>query len=227
MSARLLRALAQPGRRLVARGEGWSVHARGDRRTRALAVAAAAEVRALAESGRIAPAPDGDGYVAAEEAHTFDAAARFVPPAGWRPQLAASRGAAHGAGFVGLARRAEAGQGPLSRRGALAGARLIADAEAAAADRALSMNWEGLPRDPSRTPGPAAPGGRSAGARARIARLKAAAPARSLAIAWAACVEGRSLVRLAAAFNLGSGGGAQALAEALETLADVYDRGRA
>jgi hypothetical protein len=225
--ARARRALRLSGRRLFQLGHGgWAVLIGDDRRRRALAMLAPDAGRALVDSGEVEPA-EGGGYVLAGGPVERDAPAPDTPLPGPSVFIAAGvpRSGFRGAGFLGLARRAgEAGEA-LSLRQALAGVRLVADAERAASTPGLTMDWSAAPASRVRRSG--RDGGRSAAGRKaalRIARLMAA-DADGFSLAWAACVEGRSLVALERRFGLSKRSAADRLAEALETIAAGYDAG--
>ncbi|HEY7799471.1 MAG TPA: DUF6456 domain-containing protein [Hyphomonadaceae bacterium] len=127
-------------------------------------------------------------------------------------------------GFARLAELARHGRGPLSLRQALAGLRLIEDAETAARDPMLTMNWDAVPADRS-TRGGTNGGLQSHARRAaqRIGRIRAALGKQDFTIVYAACVERMSLKTLEQRFALKRLGARMALSEALEKVAEVYD----
>lgn len=225
---RARRALRASGRRLMQLGDGgWAVLIGGDRRRRALATLTPQDGRALVDGGEVEPA-EGGGYVLVrdEAAGEADAAAAQTPAMpGPSVFIAAGlhRSSMRGAGFAGLARRAGESDAALSLRQAHAGLRLIADAERAARTAGLTMDWSAAPASRIRRAGRS--GGQNAAAREaslRIARLKAA-DAAGFALAWAACVEGRSLASLERRLGLPRRTAAARLAEALEDIAAGYD----
>ncbi len=224
--ARVLRALDISGRRLLRGADGWSVHARGDARTRSLARLDFASAARLLASGRLREAPGG-GLVRADTApcnNTNSAHAREPTPDLAFQLASAPHKRARGAGFQGLVRQAERGEGPLTRRAAAAGIELIKDAETSTRQSGLVMNWSAIPsdRDARRV---WRGGGVDAGARARIklSRIRARAGDPSFSLSWLACVEARSLKWLAKRYGFPSRTIADRLAHALESLADAYE----
>jgi hypothetical protein len=225
-AARMMRRLAVSGRRLVWREARWVVLAReGDRRTRALGEMARARVEAMIATGELRRA-EGGGYVLAPEARAAMAAA----PAEAGPGVFVAAGLARprlgGAGFAGLAARAQAGEGPMSRRAAMAGVRLASDAEQAARTTRTTMDWSATPATRGRRA--AGEGGPDEGARAasaRLARVSRFAGAEAMRLAWAACVEALALATLERRFSLPKRTGAARLNAALEQVAAGYDRG--
>jgi hypothetical protein len=217
----LVRLLGISGRRLVECDGEWRVLPRGDRRRRPLMTVSSADVeRLVSEKLLVARAY---GYVLSTE-H----AEKMQPAAGpWIFEAAcvpAARGVAW-RGFARLAEMARHGRGPLSLRQALAGLRLIQDAEASARDPLLTMNWDAVPADRNTragTHGGLAPHARSAAA--RIDRIRAALGKRDFTIVYAACVERVPLKTLEQRFGLKRLGARTVLPEALETVAEVYDR---
>ena len=225
--ARALRALNVSGRRMLRQSDGWRVHPRGDARTRPLARLDFASVARLLARGRLRET-SGGGLVLATELAT-EPARDTTQPAATPPDPAfivasAPRTQSRGAGFHGLARQAEHGEGPLSRRAVRAGLTLVKDAEASNRQSGLVMNWSAIPRDRDAQRYWRG-GGVDAGARARIklAGIKARAGEAAFAMSWAACVEGRSLKWLARRFGFPTRNAALKLAEALNRLADAYE----
>jgi hypothetical protein len=217
----LIRVLRVSGRRLVECGGEWRVLPRGDRRRRPLTTVDAADVeRLMSEKLLVATA---NGYVlsvdhnnAPEERPAagpwiFKAAGITVAKGKWR-------------GFARFAELARHGRGPLSLRQALAGLRLIEDAEIAARDPLLTMNWDAVPAD--RNTRSSRNGGLQPCARRaarRIERIRAAFGKRDFAIVYAACVERAPLKSLEHRFGLKRLGSREVLPEALETVAEIYD----
>lgn len=190
-----------------------------DGRARAIAELDETVARRLLESGSVQPAAGG-GYVLGEKADAGAAPGLGVLTAAGQPR---SRRA--GAGFAQLAQRAAAGEGPLSMRHALAGMRLMADVEAAMLDRSLSMAWDGVPGPRGRKGGGRAGRGSStSAAQARLRRVRAGVGKFSFELARAACIDGRTLADLEVRFGLVRRSGGEALAHALERLADAYER---
>lgn len=229
---RLLRALSRGGRRLLrvagAEAERWGVFERGDRRTRAVAGGVEADVAALRAAGLIEAAADGEGLVAAGRAPFERAAAEFDPDR-FAPAARRGRGAG-GVGFLGLARAAAEGRGPLDARRLQAARRLIADIELAGVWRSGSMNWDATPVGRGRRSGAGAGGGAAGGpglaveARARLRRLEAVVGGWALRIAAAACAGGMTLGALERRFGLAARSAGEELADALDAIADAYDR---
>lgn len=216
---RALQALSRSGRRLVRRASGWAVIGGTDGRARAIAELDEPTARRLLESGSVRPAAGG-GYVLGENADVGVAPGPGVVAAAGHPR---SRRA--GAGFAHLAQQAAAGEGPLSLRQALAGVRLTADVEAAMLDRSLSMTWDGMPGPRGRKGGGrAARGSSTSAAQARLRRVRAGVGEFSFELARAACIDGRTLADLEVRYGLARRSCAEALAHALERLADAYER---
>jgi hypothetical protein len=133
---------------------------------------------------------------------------------------------AGGSGFLGLARRAEAGEGPLSLRAVRAGLRIIEDAEASHRRPGLTMNWDAIPADRGRRA--AGDGGLMRSARAaaeRLDRIARQIGRNRYQLAWRACVEGETLSRLAQQGGVSRSRTADLVCEALEAAADAYDAG--
>jgi hypothetical protein len=213
-----MKALALTGRRLVRRADGWAVIGGRDRRSRAVAEVEADAARRLVASGRVAPA-QGNGYVLSERAEPAAAPGPGVLAAAGRPRSRRS-----GAGFVGLAWRAAEGAGPLSARQAEAGLRLVRDTESAGRDATLSMAWDAIPADRGpRSSGRGGLGGAARQAGLRLRRVRSRAGEWAYALAWAACVDGRTLEDMETKFGLARRTGAALLARALEEVASAYE----
>ena len=216
----LIRILRVSGRRLVDCGGEWRVLPRGDRRRRALMVLDAAYVERLrAEKLIVASA---NGYVLADG----EAPPEERPAAGpWVFRVAGAPGSKSGRrGFARLAELARQGEGPLSLRQALAGLRLIEDAENAARDSLLTMNWDAVPSDRNTRSG--GNGGLQRHARMaaqRIDCIRAALGKRDFAIVHASCVDRANLKKLETRFGLKRLEARKWLPEALEKVAEVYD----
>jgi hypothetical protein len=117
-------------------------------------------------------------------------------------------------------------RGPLSLRHVQAGLRLVRDAERAAADTRLTMNWNAGPVTRQRRGGVA---GGAAGDAQRATRelqgLRAALKEKKWRLLWALCVDGDSLRAIERRFGLQARAVHSAVAEALEALAEAYDGG--
>lgn len=217
---RVLRALFETKRRLEREGTSlWSVRSSQDRRRRPIAWISVRDAAWLVEDGALVAAEDGRLKLAAAERARLTAL-----PADPKAWMAAGlpRARATGETFVTMALKAQQGEpSPLSLRQTAAGLRLIADAERAASSPSLSMNWDAVPASTGPRGGGEPVGGGSA--RARLAKLSEAVGEPAFAMAMAACVEGRSVRWLEDRFGLVRRRGAQALARALERLADAYD----
>ena len=220
---RVLRALRISGRRLVQRrGEGWAVLGGGDRRRRPiLRVDGEVVMRLIAE---------GDVVSAGEQVWVLRPEA--APPAWTQPRQwvftatsvrrAGSR--MRGFGFVGLARQAREGGGAISLRQAQAGLRLIADAERAAADVRLTMDWDAGPKTRQRrsTGG----GGRAGDALAAadlLRRLRKRLGEPAWRILWTLCIDGDTLNTLMARHAIPQTLIKARMADVLERLAAAYE----
>ncbi|HEX5006668.1 MAG TPA: DUF6456 domain-containing protein [Hyphomonadaceae bacterium] len=216
----LVRILRVSGRRLVECDGEWRVLPGGDRRRRTLMVLDTACVgRLLSEKLIVAST---NGYVLADS----EAPSGERPAAGpWIFQAACvPDGKGRWKGFARLAEMARHGRGPLSLRQALAGLRLIEDAEIAARDSLLTMNWDAVPSDRNARSG--GNGGLQPHARLaaqRIACIRAALGKRDFTIVYAACVDRVNLKALETRFGLKRLEARRLLPEALETVAEVYD----
>jgi hypothetical protein len=216
----LIRILRVSGRRLVECNGEWRVLPRGDRRRRSLMTISAVDVERL-RAEKLLVASSG-GYVLSPDHETPEeplAAGPWVFKAACVP---AAKG--HWRGFARLAELARHGRGPLSLRQALAGLRLIEDAEAAVRDPLLTMNWDAVPADRNTRSG--RDGGLQPHARRaarRIERIRAALGKRDFTIVYAACVERVHLKTLEQRFGLKRLGARTVLPEALEKVAEIYD----
>jgi hypothetical protein len=221
-----LRELRRSGRRLVQRKRDWAVMSAGGA---AMVLLTQADVAMLAADGKIMTT-EGGGYVATPSAATVKAAPEQAPKSGaktgdWVFEAAGiAKPTPTGAGFAGLARRAQVGHGPLTLRQAAAGLRLVADAEQSVRAERITMDWDGVVGDRRRRRG--RDGGLALSARAaavRIARLKCAMGEAAFDLAWSACVE-RAPARLLARRRGVAGPRIRAmLCDALEKLAEAYD----
>lgn len=221
--ARTLNALRASGRRLVRTPTDWRVHARGDARTRPLAILDLSSAARLVAAGRLCEAPGGGLILASDVERPQPQRAEIsLPDASFFVAIAA-RNRPASPGFIGLARKAEQGHGPLSRRAVRAGLTLIKDAEAAIRQSGLTMDFTAAPQDRDARRAWRG-GGVDAGARARAAlrRLRSNAGESAYALGWSACVDARSLSWLAARHSFPRSSAAERLAAALETLADAY-----
>jgi hypothetical protein len=215
----LVRILSVSGRRLVECDGEWRVLPRGDKRRRSLMTVSAADVDRLKSekllvasvSGYLLSTEDAPEEQPAAGPWIFEAACVPAAKGAWR-------------GFARLAELARHGRGPLSLRQALAGLRLIEDAEAAARDSLLTMNWDAVPSDRNTRSGKN--GGlqpHAQRAARRIERIRAALGKRDFTIVYAACVERVHLKALEQRFGLKRLGARTVLPEALEKIAEVYD----
>jgi hypothetical protein len=215
----LVRLLGVSGRRLVECDGEWRVLPRGGRRRRPLMTVSSADVeRLVSEKLLVARAY---GYVLSPE-H----AEKEQPAAGpWIFEAACVPAAKGWRGFQRLAELARHGRGPLSLRQALAGLRLIEDAEAAARDPLLTMNWDAVPADRNtRSGGNGGLQPHAQRAAKRIELVRAALGKRDFTIVYAACVEHVPLKTLERRFGLKRLAVRKLLPEALETVAEVYER---
>jgi hypothetical protein len=225
--ARLLRALDSSRRRLVRTDAGWAVV--DGSQSKRMMDATREEGERLLERGWIEAATAGGGYVLSGAGRDAERPVlmNWAPGAGASVFLSAGRPRARdgGAGFPGLAHRAQMGEGPLSLRQAQAGLRLIADVERSGADPSLSMNWNAVASSRMRRSGERGGAWIAMEARRMLARVEATAGKDAFALAKAACVDGLSLRALGARFGLARGDVGEALSVALEKVADAYDGG--
>ena len=221
---RAMRELRRSGRRLVQHRDGWRVIGPAAERG-GVAELAPVDVAVMAEEERLVAA-DGGGYVLCAADMVEATCAPDAPASGpWLFEaVGVTRSWAGGAGFEGLAKRARAGEGPLTLRQAAAGVRLVLDAEQSARGEKLTMDWDGVAADRRRR------GGRSGGlalaareAAARIERLKPAAGAAGFALAWSACVEAAPIDRIARRLGRSRREVHARLSEALEEIAAAYE----
>jgi hypothetical protein len=220
---RALRALQRSGRRLIQRRKDWAVVGASSAAT--FATLTQADVAMLAAENLIAPAECG-GHIAAPPDADATPPLEIIPRTGqWVfDAIGCTSRKPRGLGFAGLASRAHAGEGPLSMRQALAGLRLIEDAEQSFRGERTTMDWSGLVVDGQRRRG--RDGGLAHAARKaheRIARVRAEAGEAMFALAWSACVERASIRSLARARGVKGGEVQRRLSLALEKLAAAYD----
>lgn len=223
---RVVRALRISGRRLVQTGnEMWAVLGGMDRRMRPVLRVDGETVMRLVAAGDIVSAGEQVWVLRPDMAAPVQPSVQ--PVAQWVFTATGARRAGErmrGFGFVGMARRAREGGGPISLRHAQAGLRLIADAERAAADARLTMDWSAGPTTKRRR-------GASGGGRAGDA-LAAAQALRQVRrrmgedvwrMVWALCVDGETLNAMMQRFAVTQKLIKARIADALETLAAAYE----
>jgi hypothetical protein len=221
-----MRELRRSGRRLVERKPDWVVLGGDGAHAAVVAVLAPADVALLAAEGRIVKAAS-RGYVLCAADMVEATCAPDAPPATgpWLFEaVGVLRSRIGGAGFEGLAKRAQAGEGPLRLREAAAGVRLIEDAEASARGDRLTMDWDGVAVDRQRRTGRS--GGLALAAREaaqRIERLKTVVGEARFALAWEACVEALPLTVIERRRGLERREIHAELSAALEAIAAAYD----
>ncbi len=224
---RVIRALSISGRRLVQLGtERWGVmiggaQARVDRRRRPVLSVDGETVMRLVEGGDVVSAGDQVWVLRP------DAPVPVVRPTQWVFTATGVRrpGARmRGFGFVGMARQAREGGGTISLRQAQAGLRLIADAERAAADARLTMDWDAGPTTRRRRS--ASGGGRAGDALAAaqtLRRLRRHVGEDTWRLVWALCIDGDTQVAVMKRFSITHAFIKARVAEALERLAKAYE----
>lgn len=222
MVARALRALEISGRRLFRLRDGrWGVMRDSDRRRRPLVTLSAETVERLAAAGKVRP---GDAETFVRDAATGQDWALSPPRALFVAACLRRPGRRSGGiGFAGLAMLARDGRGPLSLRHVQAGLRLAADAESAAADPRVTMNWDAGPVTRTRRGG--ADGGRRGAARLaarRIARVRVLVGEDNWRLAWMLCVDAEPLDVVRRRFAIAQRGLHARVAEAMEALAAGY-----
>jgi hypothetical protein len=211
---------------LRARDGSWGVHGSNDRRRRPLAKLDATSVEQLSREGHLVEAGEGSLVLAGLDGER--AMAPAMPPR-WVFVAASARrpGARNGGvGFAGLAMLARQARGPLSMRHVQAGLRLVRDAERAASDARLTMNWDSGPVTRQRRSG--VPGGASGDAmRAmrELQALRAVLKEGTWRLLWSLCVDGDSLRAVGRRFGLQPREAHAAIKEALALLAEAYDGG--
>ena len=223
--ARAMRALTISGRRLMrGRDGGWGVYGTSDRRRRPLAKLDADVVARLASEGHLVDAGAGAFVLAGLE---DERALAPAPPPRWVFVAAVARKSgrrAGGIGFASLAMLAREARGPLSLRHVQAGLRLVRDAERAAADMRLTMNWDAGPVTRQRRSGVSAgPGGDAQLATRELQVLRGSLKEATWRLVWSLCVDGDSLRAIARRFGIGPRDVHGAVASALEALAGAYD----
>ena len=222
---KVLRALQISGRRLVQLGpDMWGVMlGRLDRRRRPIVRVDGETVMQLIAAGEIVSTGEQVWVL------RTDAVVPIAPPAQWVFTATGARRAGErmrGFGFVGMARQARAGGGPISLRQALAGLRLIADAERAAADARLTMDWDAGPTTRQRRG--ASGGGRAGDALAaaqRLRQVRGRVDEAAWRLAWALCVDGETRVAVMKRFGITHTFIKARVAEALEQVAVAYEWG--
>lgn len=221
---RALRALEITGRTLAKRRDGqWGVLNGRDRRGRPIVTLPGEAVERLAREG-VLRAVDETAYVlAASGAHmpVGEAAPRWVFVAASARRPGARSG---GVGFAGLAMLARQGRGPLDMRHVQAGLRLVREAERAAADARLTMNWDAGPVTRQRRGGSAGGVRGDAKLAARfLERLRAKLGDEVWRLVWALCVDAESLLSVKKRFGISQGEVHAVVARALDALADAFD----
>lgn len=220
---KVIRALRLSGRRLVHLGrEMWGVTANADRRLRPVLRVDSATVMQLVAAGDVVSAGEGMWVLSPDVGP-----APWTPPMRWVFTATGARRPGErmrGFGFVGLARQAREGGGSLSLRHAEAGLRLIADAEQAASDARLTMDWDAGPTTKQRRG--ASGGGRAGSALAaaqRLRRVRAHIGEAHWRFAWALCVEGETLNAVMRRFAIPHRLIKTHVAEVMEALAAGYE----
>lgn len=220
--ARALRALAVSGRRLVLLGDDeWGVLHGHDRRFRPLVRLCGQTVMEMAAAREIVAADETSWLLAPDYV-----AETIAPPSRWVFTATAARrpGARmRGFGFIGMARQARAGGGPITLRQTQAGLRLIADAERAVADARLTMDWDAGPSDKNRRGG--SNGGRVGGALAaanELGRVRRRMGEPAWRLVWSLCVDGDSLKHVMQRFTITQTAIKAQVEQALEKLAEAY-----
>lgn len=220
---RALRALKISGRRLVRLGDDvWGVLAGRDRRLRPVVRLDGQTVMQMVAAGELVAADDqcwvlapGGDDLKREPVGRWVFVATAVRRPGARMR---------GFGFVGMARQARAGAGPITLRQTQAGLRLVADAERAVADPRLTMDWDAGPSDKNRRGGSRGGYVGDAIAAARILRrLRRQMGEPSWRLVWSLCVDGDSLNSLMKRFAITPPFIKARVAEALERLAAAYE----
>ena len=223
--ARAMRALSISGRRLMrGRDGGWGVYGTSDRRRRPLARLDEEVVAQLAREGHLVDVGEGTLALAGlEEERTLTP----VPPPRRVFVAAVARKPGRrggGIGFASLAMLAREARGPLSLRHVQAGLRLVRDAERAAADMRLTMNWDAGPVTRQRRGSvPVGPGGDAQRAVRELQVLRESLKDATWRLVWSLCVDGDSLRAIARRFGIGPRDVHGAVASALEALAGAYD----
>lgn len=218
---RVLRALRISGRRLARFGDRWSVVAGGDRRKKGRLPLEREDVEKLEREGAIV-AVDADSYVLADTA--IEPAPQIEPwafiAAGVRRQSDLK-----GYGFAALALQARREEGPVTLRQIRAGMRLITDVEQSENVDRVTTDWDAGPADKQKR------SGRSGGlkgmaidAARSVRRARAMCDPLHWALAWALCVEGQPLRKVRQRFGLSQRVIHAKLADALEALANAYER---
>lgn len=223
MQERVLRALSISGRRLVQlSAETWGVRGGADRRRRPRLIVDGETVMRLVEAGDLVSAGEGVWVLRP------DAAVPLAPTTRWVFTATSVRRAGarmRGFGFVGMARQAREGGGPISLRHAQAGLKLIADAERAAADARLTMDWDAGPSTRQRR-GASNGAGRAGDALAAaqmLRRLRGRVGESAWRMVWALCVDGDTQLAVMKRFAITQTFIKARVAEALEKLAVAYE----
>ena len=218
---RVLRALKISGRRLVKTGERWGVIGSEDRRRKARLPLQREDVEQLAREGAIV-ALDAQTYVlgGVTVAEPLNVEPWAFVAAGLR-QTSVRRGF----GFAALALQARRGVGPLTLRHVQAGLQLIADVESSANTDRITMDWDAGPVDRQRRAGKAGGlHGIAVDAARRLRHARAMMDPVQWSIAWALCVDGQPSRAVRRRFGLGHRNSGVALAEAMEAVANAYER---
>jgi hypothetical protein len=222
-AARAMRAMEISGRRLCRLRDGrWGVYPANDRRRQPVVSLHPETVKRLVEAGRLTPAGEETFVLTSVTAPRWiplPPRALFMAAHARRPSRVSG-----GVGFAGLAMMARSGAGPLSMRQVLAGLRLVADAERAAADPRMTMNWDAGPVTRQRRG--ASAGGRTGDAKlaARLLdRLRSKIGETNWRLAWMLCVEAEPLATLKRRFTIAQRDIHARVQVTLEHLAAAYD----
>lgn len=223
MRRRALRALSISGRRLVMLGEDvWGVLHGRDRRFRPLVRLDGETVMQMVAAREIVAA-DEESWILAPD-YVAD---RIAPSSRWVFTATAVRRPGErmrGFGFIGMARQARTGGGPITLRQTQAGLRLIADAERAVSDARLTMDWDAGPSDKNRRGGSS--GGRVGSALAAakdLSRVRRRMGEPAWRLVWSLCVDGDSLKRIMNRFSISQTAIKAEVEQALEKLAKAYE----
>ncbi len=228
---RALRHLQCSGRRLIQRRKDWAVV--GAANTLVFATLRQEDVALLAAE-KLIVAADGGGHVAAQVVVVV--AKVDVVDEGRTPEIIPRTGPwvfdvvsytqrkKTGLGFASLASRAQAGEGPLTLRQAVAGLRFIADVEQTQRGERITMDWSGLMADRQRRRGrDGGPARAARRANLRLLRLRAELGEGAFALVRSACIDRASVRALARERGIRSKELQRRLSVALEKLAAAYD----
>ena len=208
-------------------GVGWGVYPRGDRRRRPLMTLDQGVVTVMRHRGDVVPLEGGEeGWFVVDVRDKEPPVRRCIPPAPPVAVLANHRAQSRATGFARLAQLAMKQEGPLDDRMLLAANDYIGLWEQARQSGRLTQSWDPTASSRGSRLDVSDVALRTEKARIQLARIKTSlGDAQSLLIDLA-LIQGDALCKIERRFDLRSGAGGAAVAEALKKLADAFEAGK-